>query len=93
MMNILDEILEQVEAKLYHSKSYKPKTNPNGQIDNTQFVMNLKLKKGARVMIISNKDIKDALVNGSLGMILDIKKDEKSGRDYSLLLVSKTLQI
>ena len=45
-------------------------------MDNTQFVMKLKLKKGARVMIISNVDIKDSLVNGSLGVILDITKEE-----------------
>ena len=41
-----------------------------------QFVMELQLKKGARVMVISNVDIKDSLVNGSLGVILDITKEK-----------------
>ena len=71
-----DEILEQVEANLKTPKSYKPTVNDFGLIDSTQFAMKLRLKKGAKVMIISNIDIKDSLVNGSLGMILDIVKDE-----------------
>ena len=36
--------------------------------------MNLKLKKTARVMIIANVDIKDSIVNGSLGTIIDFVK-------------------
>ena len=47
--------------------------------------MNLTLKVGARVMVISNIDIKDSLVNGSLGVILDIKTNEK-GKSHSLKL-------
>ena len=48
--------------------------------------MELQLKKGARVMVISNVDIKDSLVNGSLGVILDITKEktkikEKNGNE------------
>ena len=57
----------------------------NGQIGNSQFVMNLTLNVGARVMVISNIDIKDSLVNGSLGVILDIKTNEK-GKSHSLKL-------
>ena len=81
-----DEILEKILAGIRHPKSYKPKTNQHGLIDNTQFVMELQLKKGARVMVISNVDIKDSLVNGSLGVILDITKEktkikEKNGNE------------
>ena len=57
----------------------------NGQIGNSQFVMNLTLNVGARVMVISNIDIKDSIVNGSLGVILDIKTNEK-GKSHSLKL-------
>ena len=71
-----EEILEQLLANLKTPKSYKPKVNEYGLIDNSQFAMNLRLKKGARVMIISNIDIKDSLVNGSLGMVLDIVKEK-----------------
>ena len=55
-----DEILEQVLANLKTPKSYKPKVNEFGLIDNSQFAMNLRLKKGTLVMIISNIDIKDS---------------------------------
>ena len=71
-----DEILEQIGANLKTPKSYNPKINEFGLIDNSQFAMNLRLKRGARVMIISNIDIKDSLVNGSLGMVLEIVKEE-----------------
>ena len=50
------------------------KTDENGLIDKTQFAMKLKLKKSARVMIIANIDIKDSLVNGSLGTVIDFVK-------------------
>ena len=58
-----DEILDEVLTNLKTPKGYTAKVNEHGLIDNTQFVMKLKLKKGARVMIISNVDIKDSLVN------------------------------
>ena len=71
-----EEILEQLLANLKTPKSYKSKVNEFGLVDNSQFAMNLRLKKGIRVMIISNIDIKDSLVNGSLGMVLDIVKEK-----------------
>ena len=78
MLNLLKNSKKvEVEAYIQTPKNYKVKINQHGQIDNTQFVMKLKLKIGARVMIISNIDIKDSLVNGSLGIILDIKQKEE----------------
>ena len=76
MLNLLKEVLEEIEANLMAPRGYKPKTNNNGQIDNTQFAMKLKLKKNARVMIIANVNIKDSLVNGSLGTIIDFVKTD-----------------
>ena len=64
-------------------KNYKANVKQHGQIDNTQFLKKLKSKIGARVMIISNIDIKNSLVNSSLGVILDIRKNEK-GKIYFL---------
>ena len=71
-----EEILEQLLANLKTPKSYKSKVNEFGLVDNSQFAMNLRLKKGIRVMIISNIDIKDFLVNRSLDMVLDIVKEK-----------------
>ena len=44
--------------------------------------MELKLKRNARVMVIVNIDLKDSLVNGSLGTIIDFVKTEK-GKIFS----------
>ena len=74
MLNSLEYMLEEIAANLLTPKGYKAKTNENGLIDKTQFAMNLKLKKSARVMIIANVDIKDSLVNGSLGTVIDFVK-------------------
>ena len=63
-------------ANLLTPKRYKPKTSENGLIDNTQFAMKLQLKKSARIMIIANVDIKDGIVNGSLGTIIDFVKTD-----------------
>ena len=75
MLNSLEEMLEEIAANLMLPKGYKPKTD-NGLIDKTQFANLLKLKKSARVMIIANVDIKDSIVNGSMGTIIDFVKTE-----------------
>ena len=84
MLNLLNGKLVVVKADV-NPKNLATKPNKNGQIDNSQFVINLTLKVGARVIVISNIDIKDSLVNGSLGVILDIKTNEK-GKSHSLKL-------
>ena len=76
MLNLLEEELEEIVASLLAPRGYKAKTNDNGLIDNTQFAMKLRLKKNARVMIIANVDIKDSIVNGSLGTIIDFVKTD-----------------
>ena len=73
MLNLLNGVLEEIAASLLIPKGYKAKT-VNGLIDNTQFAEKLKLKKNARVMIIANVDIKDSIVNGSLGTVIDFVK-------------------
>ena len=82
MLNSLEEILEEIAANLLLPRGYKPKTD-TGLIDKTQFAEILKLKKSARVMVIANVDIKDSIVNGSLGTVIDFVKtvvtDEKTG--------------
>ena len=74
MLNSLDDDVEELSADLLPPKGYNPLPNENGLIDKTQFAMKLKLKKSARVMVIANVDIKDSIVNGSLGTILDFVK-------------------
>ena len=61
-------------------KGYKPKFD-KGLVDNTQFAEKLRLKKSARVMIIVNVDIKDSIVNGSLGTVIDFVKTVSTDKD------------
>ena len=76
-------MLEEIVANLLTPKGYKAKFNENGLIDKTQFAMKLKLKKSARVMVIANVDIKDSIVNGSLGTIIDFVKTD-SGKNVTV---------
>ena len=43
-----------------------------GTVDDTNLCEVLKIKVGARVMLVLNVDTADGLVNGSLGIISDI---------------------
>ena len=71
MLNTLEDQIKEIVANLLIPRGYKAKVDQNGLIDKTQYAMKLKLKKSARVMIIANVDIKDSIVNGSMGTIID----------------------
>ena len=52
------------------SKSYKPKIDKkSGRIGDTHYVDELNIKKGARVMLITNIDVADLLSNGSVARV------------------------
>ena len=80
MLNSLEEMLEEIAASIFGPHGYEANTE-NGLIDKTQFSEILQLKKSARVMIIANVDIKDGIVNGTLGTVIDfvkvVSKNEK----------------
>ena len=84
--------LQEIVASLLTPKGYKPKTNNNGLIDNTQFLMKLELKKSARVMIIANVDIKDSIVNGSMGTIIDFVKTD-TGKNIFYVKVLANMKV
>ena len=54
---------------------YTPFIKKHGTIEDTNFLKILNVKVGARVVLISNIDVSDSLVNGSTGTIVEIKTD------------------
>ena len=64
-----------IEAKQYLPGGRKSLVDPKkGTIAKTEFLEVLKVKVGARCMLIINLDIMDELVNGSTGTIIGIEK-------------------
>lgn len=68
----MDGKLYEIELIGDYPKSYKPKISSFGTVDDTNLSQNLKVKIGARVMLVLNICTSDSLVNGSLGTIIDI---------------------
>ena len=62
----------QMEAKVECPKNYKPQIKPHGTFDDTKFLKTLRLKVGAKVMLIHNVSLQDKLVNGVTGRVLEI---------------------
>ena len=52
----------------------KPKLSNDGSIFNTPLQFNLKLKKGARVILTYNVNVIDSLTNGALGTVVGFEK-------------------
>ena len=74
--------LYEAQAISYTPKGYIAKKDQYGNVENTQFVMTLQLKIGARVMVVSNISIMDNLVNGSLGTIIDVGTIPETGKNH-----------
>ena len=76
--------LNKLKGQLYTTKyigdypsSYTPTITKHGEVDETGLCNKLNIKIGARVMIVLNIDTLDSLVNGALGVVLDIISDSE----------------
>ena len=74
-LNTLTGEMIKIKAKHHHAtqKKYKPWIEPKeGAVASTSFLDELKLKLGAKVMIIHNIGTVDSLTNGQLGVLVDV---------------------
>ena len=71
-LNKLKTKLYEIELVGDYPANYKPTITAHGTVDDTNLAQTLKLKIGARVMVVLNINTSDSLVNGSLGVIIDI---------------------
>jgi exonuclease III len=79
--------LNQLKTKLYKIKymgdypsTYKPQISKYGTVDDTNLCEVLQIKVGARVMVVMNVNTTDSLVNGMIGVVLDIITDDTNGK-------------
>ena len=75
-LNNLEGKLYTIEAKHLSklNKNFKPYVKKDGSVSDTQFLDVLKLKIGARVMLIYNIDVSDLLCNGALGTVIGVEE-------------------
>ena len=80
-LNKLSGKLYSMEAKHLSklNKNFKPYVRKDGSVSDTQFLDVLKLKIGARVMLIFNIDVSDLLCNGALGTVIGVE-ESKNGK-------------
>ena len=57
-------------------KKFKPKIHAEGTIGNSSFMNELKLKLGAKVILIHNINTEDCLTNGQLGILIGVIEAE-----------------
>ena len=64
---------------------HKPKLNPDGSIIGTSLQYHIDLKKGCRVMLTTNLDVCDGLVNGSLGTVIGFEYNKEGRIQYIMV--------
>ena len=69
----------EIELVGEYPRNYKPKITSHGTVDDTNMYQTLKIKVGARVMLVLNINPNDSLVTGSLGEILDVVLNSEGG--------------
>ena len=74
-----EEIKVKAVTWMATKKSYTPAPKPDGTIEKTGFMKDLRLKLGEKVMMIKNVRTADSLTNGQLGVLIGVLKDKEGG--------------
>ena len=85
----LNSKLKEPVAVCTGPSGYKPTITSYGTIDDTGLKRVLRIKEGARIVLIININTQDSLVNGSFGKILKIVED-KQKVDHLIIKFDKT---
>lgn len=72
MLLSLNDIEVCIPAEVFMRFGRKYQLNANGQINDTGFMLELKVKKGCKIMVIKNINTIDCLTNGAMGIIVNI---------------------
>jgi hypothetical protein len=77
-----EEIKVDARHHLATKKKFKPKVHAEGTVGESSFMNELKLKLGAKVILIHNIDTADCLTNGQMGTVMGVlytvdKKEDK----------------
>ena len=77
-----EEIKVDARHHLATKKKFKPKVHAEGTVGESSFMNELKLKLGAKVILIHNIDTADCLTNGQMGTLMGVlytvdKKEDK----------------
>ena len=92
-LNLLEGELVIVQAKHHHATQakYKPYITPkDGAVASTSFKDQLKMKIGAKLMIIHNIDVADGLSNGQMGELVHIVKTVTGEVDKLVIKLNNT---
>ena len=86
-LNELPGELVEIKAEVSSNTrgEFVPKIDKAGQIMGTTLQYKLKLKLGCRVMLTWNIDVCDSLTNGSLGQVIDFKRDSNNKVRYIMV--------
>jgi hypothetical protein len=67
-----EDIKMDARHHLQTKKKFKPKIHPEGNVGESSFMNILKLKLGAKVILIHNIDTPDCLTNGQMGILIGV---------------------
>ena len=86
-LNSMKGSLHEIRAKHFTKlkQNFKPYIKENGSISDTQFLDRLKLKIGARVMLIYNVDVSDLLANGAMGTLMAVEMTKDGNVDKLII--------